>query len=247
MSLIGSGATRKYLLYAVGEILLVMIGILLALQVNNWNEDRKLRSSENQILGSLKNELEFNKHQLKEALIFHQISHDHCISILNLFNNNLRLISDNEIDSLISNIGIQHTFDSRHGFLESIISSGKINHIQNNKLVTLVSQYEDHVRDAIEFILPANSFFLNKILPELSKYYARNSPYRSKRESWSLVPISMFQSDYKQLFNNRVLESYLAQWSVSIKLTYEEEQVLLSTIEDMISIIEMEIGLENSK
>ena len=33
----------KYLLYAVGEILLVMVGILLALQVNNWNEDKKLK------------------------------------------------------------------------------------------------------------------------------------------------------------------------------------------------------------
>jgi hypothetical protein len=40
-SLINTGATRKYLLYAVGEIALVMIGILLALQVNNWNEGNK--------------------------------------------------------------------------------------------------------------------------------------------------------------------------------------------------------------
>ena len=40
-SLIGIGSTRKYLYYAIGEILLVMIGILLALQVNNWNSNRK--------------------------------------------------------------------------------------------------------------------------------------------------------------------------------------------------------------
>ena len=32
----------KYLLYAIGEILLVIIGILMALQINNWNEQRKL-------------------------------------------------------------------------------------------------------------------------------------------------------------------------------------------------------------
>lgn len=40
-SLIENGNTRKYFWYALGEILLVMIGILLALQVNNWNEQRK--------------------------------------------------------------------------------------------------------------------------------------------------------------------------------------------------------------
>jgi hypothetical protein len=38
--------TRKYLQYALGEVILVMIGILLALQVNNWNENRKDRIKE---------------------------------------------------------------------------------------------------------------------------------------------------------------------------------------------------------
>ena len=44
-SLLGSGQTRKYILYALGEVLLVMVGILLALQVNNWNEARKSRAN----------------------------------------------------------------------------------------------------------------------------------------------------------------------------------------------------------
>ncbi|MGB5315127.1 MAG: DUF6090 family protein [Robiginitalea sp.] len=39
--MISESRTRKYLLYAVGEILLVVIGILIALQVDNWNEDRR--------------------------------------------------------------------------------------------------------------------------------------------------------------------------------------------------------------
>ena len=43
-SLIESGSTGKYLVYAVGEIALVVIGILIALQVNNWNENQKNES-----------------------------------------------------------------------------------------------------------------------------------------------------------------------------------------------------------
>ena len=39
--LLGGQKFRKYLLYALGEIALVVIGILIALQVNNWNEQRK--------------------------------------------------------------------------------------------------------------------------------------------------------------------------------------------------------------
>ena len=51
--------TGKYFQYAIGEIILVMIGILLALQVNNWNEDRKERTSEQKILNEILIDLEF--------------------------------------------------------------------------------------------------------------------------------------------------------------------------------------------
>jgi len=42
-NLLNEGKTSKYLKYAIGEIILVMIGILLALQVNNWNDERKAK------------------------------------------------------------------------------------------------------------------------------------------------------------------------------------------------------------
>lgn len=57
----------KYLLYALGEIILVVIGILIALQVNNWNEDRKMKAQERQVLQSLYTEISNNKTVLKEC------------------------------------------------------------------------------------------------------------------------------------------------------------------------------------
>jgi len=39
--LMGKNKTGKYLKYAIGEIILVVIGILIALQINNWNESKK--------------------------------------------------------------------------------------------------------------------------------------------------------------------------------------------------------------
>ena len=64
-SLIGSNGGKKYLLYAVGEIMLVVIGILIALQVNNWNESRKERAFEVNILMQFKKDLEKNLTDLK--------------------------------------------------------------------------------------------------------------------------------------------------------------------------------------
>jgi len=48
----------KYARYAIGEIILVVIGILIALQINNWNETEKSKSESNRLLIDLKKELE---------------------------------------------------------------------------------------------------------------------------------------------------------------------------------------------
>jgi uncharacterized membrane protein YgaE (UPF0421/DUF939 family) len=47
----------KYLMYAIGEIVLVVIGILIALTINNWNENRKSKKVANEIYRNLQNSL----------------------------------------------------------------------------------------------------------------------------------------------------------------------------------------------
>lgn len=54
---------RTYLVYALGEIALVMIGILLAIQVNNWNEDRTIAQKNVEILKEIKRNVAFNIQQ----------------------------------------------------------------------------------------------------------------------------------------------------------------------------------------
>ncbi|WP_281541910.1 DUF6090 family protein [Maribacter aestuarii] len=74
-NLLSEGKTGKYLKYAIGEIILVVIGILIALQINNWNEDRKSEAKKQdyyvQLLDDLSNDIsavqytieEFSNHQ----------------------------------------------------------------------------------------------------------------------------------------------------------------------------------------
>lgn len=64
-SLLAENRAGKYLLYAVGEIVLVVIGILIALQVNNWNEERTNRNRLNNYLLALQNALEEDISNLK--------------------------------------------------------------------------------------------------------------------------------------------------------------------------------------
>ena len=62
----------KYFKYAIGEIVLVMIGILLALQVNNWNENRKRHQEVDQLLTDIEQDLIANYHQANIALEFYR-------------------------------------------------------------------------------------------------------------------------------------------------------------------------------
>ena len=73
--LLGSGQTRKpaspigrYLLYAIGEIVLVVLGILIALQINNWNEYRKERIIEKELLVGLYESVINNQNNLSDGL-----------------------------------------------------------------------------------------------------------------------------------------------------------------------------------
>ncbi|MGZ0016363.1 DUF6090 family protein [Yeosuana sp. AK3] len=58
--LIEQGKTANYLKYAIGEIVLVVIGILIALQINNWNENRKINAFEHEILSLIDQNLEID-------------------------------------------------------------------------------------------------------------------------------------------------------------------------------------------
>ena len=59
--LIGEHRFSKYLLYAVGEIVLVVVGILIALQLDNWNENSKNATKEKEYLYGLKEDLDLFK------------------------------------------------------------------------------------------------------------------------------------------------------------------------------------------
>ena len=59
----------KYMRYAIGEILLVVVGILIALSINNWNEERKDRVKEREVLEDIMNNLNRNNELIRNSLV----------------------------------------------------------------------------------------------------------------------------------------------------------------------------------
>src|SRR5210317_1047306 len=84
-NLMSKNKTGKYFKYAIGEIILVMVGILLALQVNNWNENRKENLVYQKFLVKLKSNLKDDISLYKDVIeknIRYNKHLDTCITIL---------------------------------------------------------------------------------------------------------------------------------------------------------------------
>jgi len=118
----------KYMRYAIGEIILVVIGILLALQINNWNEKRKERLTERILLISLKEDMSRNKN-----LIESNISGLHFIlkrieTLLNAYSN-----------KLVYNDTLNSYFHSARVFPESQLSFVAFNEIKTKGTDIIVS------------------------------------------------------------------------------------------------------------
>ena len=73
--MIQENKTSKYMLYAIGEIILVVIGILIALTINNWNEERKNELKENVYLEGIKNDLELDVEYMDRITYFNSKGH----------------------------------------------------------------------------------------------------------------------------------------------------------------------------
>ena len=134
-NLLAEGATGKYLRYAVGEIILVMIGILLALQVNTWNESRKYRSLEIEFKVGLKKDLLRDKENIGICISNidkKMAAHDQLIKGLPIAYETNKKVLDSLfnflIQPLISFFPVSGTFDSA-------ISSGNTSNFKDKSLI----------------------------------------------------------------------------------------------------------------
>jgi hypothetical protein len=71
-NLLMENKTGKYFKYAIGEIVLVVIGILIALQINNWNENRKEKTFENQVYKQIYNDLISDSLRYSDVINFYK-------------------------------------------------------------------------------------------------------------------------------------------------------------------------------
>ena len=132
----------NYFKYALGEIVLVVIGILIALQVNNWNETRKNRREEKVIINNLKEELlDINK-DLQSKTEEISGSKKAVKELMGLFGKSKEEIRCVNTDSLIYFTLIWPEFNTTSVVIDDLLQSGKLHLVEDANLRKLIFKWQ---------------------------------------------------------------------------------------------------------
>jgi len=153
--------TINYFKYAIGEILLIMFGILLALQVNNWNKKRSDLAKEQKLLFQLKNEYSKNLSQLEEKINMRNKIIYSSIQILKYIDYPENVNKDSLFYQL-GYIGQDPTFDP---IKNDIISSGSLRLIRNDRLKHLLSNWTSDVYQLQENEINWQKITIDDVVP----------------------------------------------------------------------------------
>ena len=200
-NLLSEGKTGKYLKYAIGEIILVVIGILIALQINNWNESNKLKKEETLYLKRLKTDLE------KDTLYYNN-NIDRANLLIDRNYTFLKKLYDEQksIDEgrTLMNLPL---WDSEYLTIQDntyseLVSSGKLNIISNPTLKVAVVDFYRLIDSKENSIKEANEYSR-----ELMGYYVSTYPgtikhSRNPQEMVKVVNDKMFRVEDFQFLNN---------------------------------------------
>jgi len=223
--LIDSGNMTKYLLYAVGEILLVVIGILIALQVNNWNENKNKEQLKDTILLKISNELRTDLSSIEMVREDLLLKDGNGIYLASFFNSG-RSVTEFDEERLnrafMETNDVQEFTPLRLGYNE-LISSELLNRIINDSLkVLLFEHYETSVRE--DLILSQRDQYSRALADERFNYAPPGAlreknktglkignysqyPYKSLNLNWEAI----ITDGRYPLYLDRLLGVYIGQ------------------------------------
>ncbi|NAS12173.1 DUF6090 family protein [Poritiphilus flavus] len=131
---INKGQLKKYLLYAIGEILLVMIGISLALQVNNWNEARIRKNTEIGHYMNIRDQIVDDKKLISNLIDYNNGYMQQFKFASGLIEANDRSQMDT-LGLIVRNLTNYSDFDRHGNIYETMVNSGEVKLLRNHKIV----------------------------------------------------------------------------------------------------------------
>jgi hypothetical protein len=193
--LMENNKTTRYFKYAIGEIILVVIGILIALQLNNWNENRINSNKETAILASIHKEFKGNKKQLDSIVTLHKTVYNNCGKIISLF----PILSKPEpavLDSLSRYLWESYggmTFNPSQTSINALASTSSFDIIKNETLRDLLISWNDLITDYQEEETFSREYVWNQYDPYMSKHFDWRFNFKDERNDFDALQTLEFE------------------------------------------------------
>jgi hypothetical protein len=246
LSLIHKNKISKYVLYALGEIILVVIGILLALFINQENEKNKLADQELDILINLKQEFDNNLIAAKRSQGFNKEKLEGQQAFLNFIDSDTLETASGEtyFKLMVGTIGNSLDVRYENGKLKELLFSGRLQLISNDSIRGTLSGWEKTMKDLelqLEYLADSQIKVVDLItekgnLRQIFKYLPNEEivtfnriPKNFERNS------TLFRSDELQ---NKLFMYYAASLGLNKSIT----PTYIKNLEGVITLLDAEIN-----
>ena len=231
--LIEKGNLKNYLKYAIGEILLVMVGILLALQVNNWNLKRIDNNKEVKALTDLDKEFRLNAEKINKK-------QNSRIAIIPLFDEYVELIATGKADFMSFEKVHNSAFlfgmtNPSYGVIDALVSSGDISLISNDSLKYLLADWKNQLDNLYE-----NEQILWDFGLEFARVSSNTIP--DLRQNWSDWDSKRYQKAFDQLSTSINYRNHLIGFEGANKVVIDECNSILESLNNVLALLDKEIN-----
>lgn len=231
MKFLDQNKAGKYLLYAIGEILLVVLGILIALHINSWDQMNKNREREAFILKELHSEFLKNKEQFNRCMEAHKEAYEGCQEIVEQFPINIQRVNLDSLKRNLQKIFRAFTFNPSNGTINSLINTSSFELISNQELRQLLISWEDVVDDYKEEENFAKEFVRDVLNPYTFNYFDYDFDWsnpKNKLEQLESLPFENYIKERRlgleQIIDNPEKEAQIVKSSINriLELTASE-------------------------
>ncbi len=243
LKLFRENKVTHYLLYALGEIILIVIGILIAMEIGNWNEQRKIRQLELVYLEGLKSEFVQSRAKLQTLIEVNRNVYEDAKKIADYITSQ-QFPDEQQLSVLMFNaFSYEQAYNPNNSLLNEVISTGYLKNITNSELRMELSSWESVIQS-----IHRQEATLREQREQVLDIFRKNGSMRSILEQVEIVDKQMGLVKRDQVYSNLSVinslefENNLLPYILTGMMTENTHYMpLLERIERILDLIENEI------
>ena len=221
----------RYMAYAIGEIILVVIGILIALSINNWNENRKREAKETYYLNSIKTSIALSQNELARVIndakeisssaktLFDMLAHEHYDKLEGI-----------ALDSLLWGAKDYSLITLNDAGIQEILNTGSLDIIQDESIRIILASWNERIHGIQKF--ESETEYLSRKYNEFLDDYIDVSRWVTDSIASIVIPARK-----SELLESPKLRNYLQSIGTSHRhmgIMYTEEKIFLDSLDTKI-------------